>query len=137
MEDDMEGDEEDDLETFLVVFFDLVDVDELVFLVVFLTVLFFLLNPLDHFLWLVTLVELDDKSYEESASADEELDSSSFDFSLFPGVAFLVFLAGFLIRVNSDCFFFELGSIFVDCSSGSEFSGLLKSSLSSMSLVGR
>jgi hypothetical protein len=49
--------------------------------------------------WLDILLELDDKSDEESASSDEELDSSSFDFSLFPGVAFLVFLAGFLIRV--------------------------------------
>ena len=85
---------------------------------------------LDLFFWLDTLVELDEELAEESASADEELDSSSFDFSLFPESAFLGLLTGFLIRVNSDCWFFD--SIFLDSSS----SALLKSSLSSMSLVG-
>ena len=101
MEDDVEDDVEDDLETFLaVVFLDLV---------IFRAVFVFLLNILDLFFWLVTLVELDGESAEESASADGELDSSCFDFSLFPESAFLGLLTGFLIRVNFGCFFFELG----------------------------
>ena len=92
---------EDYLKTFLAeLFLDLRDLNELVFLVVFLAVFVFLLNLFDLFFWLVTLVELDEESAEESASADEELDSSSFEFSLFPDSAFLIFLAGFLIRVN-------------------------------------
>ena len=130
----MEDDVEDDLETLLaVVFLNLGDLNELVFLVVFRTVFVFLLNLLDLFFWLVTFVELDEESVEESESADEELDSSCFDFSLFPDSAFL---AGFLIRVNSGCFFFELDSIFLDSSSGSESLALLNSSFLSMSLVG-
>ena len=67
----MEDDVEDDLETLLaVVFLNLGDLDELVFLVVFRTVFVFLLNLLDLFFWLVTFVELDEESVEESESAD-------------------------------------------------------------------
>ena len=126
----MEDDVEDDLETLLaVVFLNLGDLDELVFLVVFRTVFVFLLNLLDLFFWVVAFVELDEESAGEPSSADDDFDSSCFDCSLFPDSAFLVFLAGFLMRVNSGFFFFELGSIILDSSSGSESSALLKSSL--------
>ena len=68
---------EDDVETLLAVVF--LDLDELVFLVVFRTVFVFLLNLLDLFFWVVAFVELDEESAGEPSSAYDELDSSCFD----------------------------------------------------------